>query len=356
MPDKKAQNKKIFLFLRLAFVIIGLTAGSYILFKDEGWTDFIQKLSEINTLKFILLLFLALVIFITGQVVVAFRWWILLRTQKVFITFWTAVRLNFLGLFYNNCMPGAVGGDLVRAWYVAKHTHRRFEAALSVFVDRIIGLVSTLVIAVTFFIIFLRDFRALPSKETTAGNAEMARGSNDYYQIFIWLGIAIVIFISGLLLSRRSRSVMIKIWGAFLELVRRFGRRLVSAFFVYCKNPGAILMVFALTVCLQLAQITGFWLVGRELGIELDLKYYYTFFTITWVIGAIPVSLGGLVVVEGLLISLFMSYGTDKASATVIALCQRIVWMLASLPGGVVHLLGGHLPREFLVDGDNTVN
>jgi hypothetical protein len=49
-----------------------------------------------------------------------------------------------------------VGGDLLRAWYVTRHTRKKFEAVLSVFVDRVIGLLSTLVIAVFCYLLFLR--------------------------------------------------------------------------------------------------------------------------------------------------------------------------------------------------------
>jgi hypothetical protein len=38
--------------------------------------------------------------------------------------------------------------------------------------------------------------------------------------------------------------------------------------------------------------------------------------------------------------------GVPAEQAMVLALCQRFVWVIASLPGGVVHLLGAHLPRE----------
>jgi hypothetical protein len=36
--------------------------------------------------------------------------------------------------------------------------------------------------------------------------------------------------------------------------------------------------------------------------------------------------------------------------ALALALCQRFIWVLASLPGAVVHLTGAHLPRDFFID------
>jgi hypothetical protein len=47
--------------------------------------------------------------------------------------------------------------------------------------------------------------------------------------------------------------------------------------------------------------------------------------------------------------------GADPGSALALALCQRLVWLLASLPGVLIHLLGAHLPREISVDGQEDV-
>jgi uncharacterized protein (TIRG00374 family) len=98
----------------------------------------------------------ATIIFAAGNVIISLRWWLLLKTQSIFIELRAAVMLFFLGWFYNNFMPSSVGGDLVRAWYVTKHTDKKFNAALSVFVDRGIGLAGTLIIAAFYYLFFFR--------------------------------------------------------------------------------------------------------------------------------------------------------------------------------------------------------
>jgi uncharacterized membrane protein YbhN (UPF0104 family) len=98
--------------------------------------------------------------------------------------------------------------------------------------------------------------------------------------------------------------------------------------------------------------ITSFWPLGRNLGIEVELKYYFVIFPIMWVVAAVPVSPAGLGIFEwGTKKGFVALTGADPASALAIALCQRLVWLLASLPGVLIHLLGAHLPREISVDG-----
>lgn len=295
----------------------------------------------------------ALGIFIIGQIIIGLRWWLLLRTQSIFIDFWAAVRLHFLGLFYNNFMPSSVGGDLIRAWYVTKHTDRRFEAALSVFVDRAIGLLSTLVIASFFYSLFLRGRGSVVTPSDKDG---FLKSVAEYKWILLWLVVVVAAVFCVLLLHRRGRMILGKAWSYICIYAVRAIRKLRDAIILYCSSPLTILGVFGLTVLMQLMTITGFWFLGVNLGIEASIKYYYVFFTLTWVLGAVPVSIGGAVVVEGSLAYLFIQFaGVGAEAALALALCQRIVWMLASLPGAVIHLIGAHLPKDFFIDYEKSI-
>ena len=120
---------------------------------------------------------------------------------------------------------------------------------------------------------------------------------------------------------------------------------------MYGSNPLTILAAFGLTFLLQGIVITGFWLIGRQIGIEAGLKYYFVFFPLTWGLGAIPVSVGGAGIVEGGLAVLFIEIAhTARVPAVAIALIQRAVWIVAALPGAWIHWTGRHLPEEMQID------
>lgn len=250
-------------------------------------------------------------------------------------------------------MPSSVGGDLLRAWYVTKHTDKRFEAALSVFVDRIIGLLSTLIIAVFFYLLFLRgQADALIFTSRSRSLEIFAEYKRDIISVIVVLAA-----VSCLLLShRKGRFLLGKAWSNIQVRGVRALEKLKNAIYIYCSKPLAILEVFGLTIFLQILTITGFWFLGVNLGITASIKYYYVFFTLTWVLGALPISIGGAVVVEGLLAYLFVRFaGVEAEAALALALCQRIVWMIASLPGAVIHLIGAHLPKDFFIDYNKPV-
>ncbi|MCP4257632.1 MAG: flippase-like domain-containing protein [Planctomycetes bacterium] len=350
MPKAKTKkSKKIFLFLRIAVVTAGIFWVIVWVSRGDRWSNLTSIFHQMNLGVFAV----TLSIFVIGQLIVGFRWWLLLRTQSIFINLAAAIRLNFLGWFYNNFMPGSVGGDLIRAWYVTKHTEKRFEAVLSVFVDRVIGLLSTLVIAAFFYTVFLRN----------QADAVTFTGSNGFFEFLVeykWIILSVimvlVVIFCGLLLHRRGRTFLQKAWFQIKIHSLRVFEKLKNAVFVYAGSPLTILAVFVLTVSLQIMIITSFWFLGKNLGIPTSLKYYYVFFTLTWVLGALPISVGGAVVVEGTLAYLFIRYaGVEKEAAFALVLCQRIIWILASLPGAVIHLVGAHLPKDFFVDYDKPV-
>ena len=145
-PEGK-KTKHLFLFLRIA---VAVTALAWV-FRGQDWGELAAMFARLNFGLFAV----SVTIFVASQLIVGLRWWLLLRSQAIFIPYWAAVRLHFLGLFYNNFMPSALGGDFLRAWYVTSHTDKKLEAVLSVFVDRVIGLMGMVIIAVVCYLLFL---------------------------------------------------------------------------------------------------------------------------------------------------------------------------------------------------------
>jgi uncharacterized protein (TIRG00374 family) len=338
----------LFLAIRLLVVAAGLVWASIWLGQEGRFGKLVAVFKQINPAIFVI----ALAGYVAGQLVVALRWWILLRTQGIFIPLGAAVRLNFLGMFYNNFMPSSVGGDLVRAWYVTKHTEKRFEAALSVLVDRMVGLLGSTIIAIVFYFL-------LPSRkdiELSMRSGSFGSSIYQYKTAFIWVALGIGAVVIFLLAIPATRNILRKWWLLGCEQGGRLLRKLVKAGALYCKRPVEVGVVLVLTIALQILSITAYWLVGRQIGVDVSLSYYYVFFTISWSIGMLPVSIGGAVLVEGSLAAMFIKFAFVKAEpALALALCQRIIWMLASLPGGWIHLAGGHLPKDFSIDeGDKT--
>ena len=331
--QQKTTAQKLFFFLRIGFVTAAIAAAViWVCGKEDDvpryvilWQSFVKMGPWF---------FGGIVMaFMLSQAILASRWWLLLRTQGIHINIWAAIRLHFLGLFYNNAMPGSVGGDLIRAWYVTKHTEKKFEAVLSIFVDRFVGLVSSLIMAGFCYFVLLRNVNLGLSQKAASG-------------ILKWVVIVIAALVILVAAIPAGRKLAAKVY----QHAVMFAKKLGTAAVLYGRNPLTILAAFGLTFLLQGIVITGFWLIGRQIGIEVSAKYYFVFFPLTWGLGAIPISVGGAGVVEGGLAGLFVLAGVEAEKAIAIALCQRAVWIVAALPGAWIHWTGRHLPKEMQIE------
>ena len=68
------------------------------------------------------------------------RWFLLVRAQNLPFTLTNAMRLGMVGNYFNTLLPGAVGGDVIKAVFLAREQSRRAVAIATIILDRIIGL------------------------------------------------------------------------------------------------------------------------------------------------------------------------------------------------------------------------
>jgi uncharacterized membrane protein YbhN (UPF0104 family) len=336
------KNGHISLIARIVVAVVAILLAFY----GQDWVRLAEIFRGLNPWYFVL----SLATFVIAQVVIAVRWWLLLRAQSIHISIFAATRLFFLGLFYNNVMPGAVGGDVLKAWYVTKHTNRRLEGALSVLVDRAIGLAGLVLMAIFTYGVFLRG-RTLGQDQ----GEERGPGGwlSQHASMILWLGLGVAAVAVALMLAhpstrRRLAQAGRQLQDRGLALLKRTKDALVA----YCAKPWTVCAAFLLTFISQGMVIASFWPLGRSLGIDVELKYYFVIFPIMWTVAAVPISPAGLGIFEwGTKKGFVALTGADPGSALAIALCQRLIWLLGSLPGVLIHLLGAHLPREISVDG-----
>src|SRR5262249_36368153 len=84
---------------------------------------------------------LAAVIYSASVLVTFGRWYVLVRAQDLPFTLPDALRLGLIGFFLSNFLPaGSVGGDIIKAAFLAREQSRRTVAVATVLIDRAIGL------------------------------------------------------------------------------------------------------------------------------------------------------------------------------------------------------------------------
>ncbi|MBN1456558.1 MAG: flippase-like domain-containing protein [Sedimentisphaerales bacterium] len=349
MSEAKSRSykKHVSTILRIGIALVAL----YFVFRGEDLGQVGKTFLGINWFVF----GGAFLLYIFCNCIFVFRWGLLLKAQEIHISYFSALKLHFLGLFYNNCLPGSIGGDLLRAWYVTHHTDKKIEAALSVFVDRAIGFGCTIILAAFFYWLILNG-QSSEGLDISRGMSE-GNGSIIYVK---WLLIIFFIaaFILMILLSAnlRGRSMLKRAYSVVCQKGVILFKKLLTAVKLYCSKPFTLMFAVFLTFFIQLLAIFSFWLICWERGIGVELKYYFAFFPVSWVVGSLPISVGGVGIMEGSLKMLFSKVpGILKGQSVMPGLIQRGILLLISIPGLIIHIKGTHLPvdkEEFLVDSE----
>lgn len=298
----------------------------------------------------------ALGLYLLSQLVFVSRWYLLLVVQGIDIKYWVAVRLHLLGLFYNNCLPSSVGGDFLRAWYVTKHTDKKLEAFLSVFVDRVVGLFGMLLMAFGCFWFVPAEVRSGMFDFSGGSEAVVEQSGFDLKMILlVVLGVGIVLVVL-FCLTKKGRELARKLFVLIEDKGLSALKKGHSAIMIYWGKKLALVAALLLTFACQGIFIFGLWLIGKEIGIEADAKYYYIFFPISWLLGTLPITVGGAGIMELWLKRMFISVcGVESGKSLVLAFSQRILLLLGSLPGAIIHMAGAHLPKDIFIDYDDSM-
>jgi len=272
-------------------------------------------LADTNTILF----FLAVFIFIANITVLSVRLKLLFKGEGLKIPYRRVLQLSYIGYFFNNFMPTAVGGDIVKVYYARKETGQTAKSAISVFMDRFVGLFTFVLIATGALFI---SWETVPDKIK-----QVVLG----FAIVCLTGIAIMAngAIAEFVLKIFSR---LKLWnvGELLSKVYRAIRE-------YRNRKWLILTVIGVSLCSQTIYFIIVFLLAKAVGSDIPLKSVFLIMPIVSVISMLP-SLGGLGLREGAIVALFGPFmGKDTAFSMSILLLATL--LIASLLGSIVYML-----------------
>ena len=90
---------------------------------------------------------LAFAVYLTALTCSFYRWYRLVRVIEPKFTLGGSVLLGFIGNVFNLVIPGAVGGDFIKAAYLVRMDINRTQAVASMVIDRIVGLLGLFILA-----------------------------------------------------------------------------------------------------------------------------------------------------------------------------------------------------------------
>lgn len=277
----------------------------------------------------------AILLFLPVPFMSAMRLVWMLAVQEVRLTFWESTKLTFAGNFFNFAMPGTVGGDLIKAYYVTRYTHHKTEAVTTIFLDRVIGLLGLMFLASATFVVAWGQIEWDPAYRNT-----VAAGLG-----LIWLGLALgAVFVFSARLRHAIRMPHLAARLPAGDHLLRIGRATVKM----RQHKVLVALALLITVALQLLVVISAYEMSRALHMEGSFALYFICVPIGFLIAAVPISPPqAFGVMEAAYVQFFAAGGLNPASvAVVFALANRLIQLVWALPGVLVPLLGAHRPSR----------
>lgn len=281
----------------------------------------------------------ALALLLIGPIVLIMAWRLrlLLDTQDISLSYRDSLLLTFAGNFFNFALPGTTGGDVYKAYHIARRTHKRTEGVTVVLLDRVFGLVSFLLLAgVTIFFSWRHPMIGVYGR---------------------WVGYLMLVFLLGtaMFFSRRFRSLIrydaLIARLPFADKIRRIDDTTLSL--RYHRQDS--LLSLAITLFAHALLVLSVYFLARALGIhptgsrtQVSLIAACLLATVVgYLLAAVPISVQGFGLLEAVFAKVIVEghWGT-YSQMLALTLGMRLLQIIWALPGVIVPWLGFERPAN----------
>jgi len=224
-----------------------------------------------------------------------------------------------IGAFFGSFMPGIVGGDAVRAYYLNKKAKKMSLTLASIFMDRYIGYASLMLIGIS-----------------AAPFAFSYFGDSQYKWLMPFIFAAFVI-------------------GSILFFLLQLGKRFrgMSDFYEYFSalrtQKGIIIKAVLISLLVQFLNFFIVVTLAAGMGEKIPLLVLFVFLPIIITITMIPISISGLGVREGSFVILLGLIGVKSEIATSLSLAWFFSVFVGSLPGLAIYFALPKKPNKIQV-------
>lgn len=288
MPGKKNRQ----LLLRGGGTLLALVLLISLLVQS-GWGDVQDALRHISLGHLVL----AFGCILVSRLFVTARWYVLLRSAGVNISFKNVASLVFTGLFANNFLPTTIGGDVVRLAGAIQLGHDRAICLASIAADRVVNMIGM-------------------SLASPLGFWQLGQ----------------VGALNSLALAGFLHIVPKRLW----EKGWDFARRTLASFAIWFKKPSALSAALSLALLHMLFSSSANYILIQGLGESLALWKVVGLFSLAYFVSLAPISINGYGVQELTVTFLLSQFGgLSLAGSATVAVLHRMLMMLVSLPGAL---------------------
>lgn len=266
-------------------------------------------------------------LFVPAMIIVflvqAARWQVLLRANGFAIPFGRTFRITWAGIFFNQVLPGSVGGDIAKGLMISRGEARKAGLWGTVLLDRLVGLGTVIVIAG----IAMAPALGRPDLRPVVALIVTLLGGG---------AVGAALYFSPAL-RRTPWAQRLKNRLPFRASVKEVDDVLKTT----RHAPRAILWGAALSAVGQAVTILATFGLAWSMGIRgLSVGDFFLIQPIIFLVTAVPVSIGGWGVEQFISVHLFGMAGMAPNEAVALSVLSKLATLAASLPGGLLFAAG----------------
>lgn len=290
------------------------------LFQADKRQEFVELILSAN----VLLLLASIGVGIIGNLSSAIKWYMLVRGRHMKVSLMRLWGYIMVGKFFNLVLPTSMGGDVVRLHLLGQHTGRMADAVASVFVERFTGMVTLFFLVGITLILNLRLF-----------NAPIILGTAVMLIVIIGLIYWFVVdprpvnFIHKRVVNRTS------IFDSLFKKIENFQIAVTA----YGSNKKILAVAFINSFLFFMIAVVNVWVSALAFDSSVIFNKILNAVAIILLIMNLPVSIGGLGLMEFSYSFTFELIGYSAALALSVALLMRLKTIIDAIIGAVIHLL-----------------
>jgi len=229
-----------------------------------------------------------------------------------------ALSLTLIGYFFNNFLPTAIGGDVIKAYYLSKKSGDKMASYTSVFIDRAMGLV-TMVLMATAALLFVQ------------GEIVDLKIRRLIYAITA-VAVISILFLMNKNFARKFSFVLM-----FARPIEEKLKNAYNAIHSYKNHTVLIVKSLAISVVSQILFFASIGIAAISIGSNISALQIFLRMPIISAMSLLP-SINGLGIREGATVLLFGPLiGKDKAFA--VSVIWLFILFVISVIGGLVYAL-----------------
>lgn len=261
------------------------------------------------------------------RVLMAWKWNLLLRARGPGLPLLRATRIYCAAGVWGMFLPATVGADGIRAANAVRSGLRTEPVLASILVERGVGFLASLVLGLL-GLLAVSWLGELPGELRAAW----------------WLGALLLLAgaagLAGSFSERLYRLAHDRLLRRFREnaLARRL-RALHESYRGYQAHGALLAVFFGLSMLEQLVPAAAVGVLAVGLGVAVSPLYLAGAVALAFLVARVPVSLGGIGVMEGALVVLLTLGGVPDGEALAVTVLARVVEVASWLPWWLADLL-----------------